>query len=454
MLDGAGLATDYAALLLDTLGVCVQRQPRRDDAHPAVAWADSGAMALTGRADGSPLMCPAPLASCIEGVRIAFAALAGGGCSLPGAEVLGERAALAGMTRNGAIAPGGACRLLRVADDWLAVNLPRDDDWSLLPAWLKMEDVSDWASLAAYLEDLEDRAAEKLVDRARLLGLAVAPAPACPPAAPWLRTERFAPPAPLHATPRRPAPLVVDLSSLWAGPLCSHLLQLAGARVVKVESLRRPDGARRGPAAFHDLMNHGKASVALDFASPRGIAQLRALLARADIVIEASRPRALRQLGIFAEEIVAATPGLTWVSIAGHGRVLPQEEWIAFGDDAAVAAGLSGLMREVVGEPMICGDAIADPLTGWHAALAALAGHQGGGGLLASLALCDVTAHCLGFTLPASVEARRRRWRDWCDHVDRIGGLAAPPHARQPAGPARALGADTTTVLAGLGIAC
>ena len=42
-----------------------------------------------------------------------------------------------------------------------------------------------------------------------------------------------------------PHPLVVDLSALWAGPLCAHLLGLAGARVVKVESLGRPDGARR-----------------------------------------------------------------------------------------------------------------------------------------------------------------------------------------------------------------
>ena len=42
--------------------------------------------------------------------------------------------------------------------------------------------------------------------------------------------------------------LVVDLSALWAGPLCGGLLAGAGATVVKVESTHRPDGARRGPA--------------------------------------------------------------------------------------------------------------------------------------------------------------------------------------------------------------
>src|SRR4029453_19173112 len=96
-------------------------------------------------------------------------------------------------------------------------------------------------------------------------------------------------------------PLVVDLSSLWAGPLCAHLLGLQGARVVKVESTGRPDGARRGPAAFFDLLHGGPRGVARDLRDPAGAACLRRLLAAADVVVEASRPRALRQLGIEAE---------------------------------------------------------------------------------------------------------------------------------------------------------
>jgi hypothetical protein len=62
---------------------------------------------------------------------------------------------------------------------------------------------------------------------------------------------------------------VVDLTSLWAGPLCGDLLARAGARVIKVESKDRPDGARRGPAAFFDLLNGQKRSVMLDFSTPR-----------------------------------------------------------------------------------------------------------------------------------------------------------------------------------------
>ncbi|MGH8453859.1 MAG: CoA transferase [Nevskiales bacterium] len=209
------------------------------------------------------------------------------------------------------------------------------------------------------------------------------------------------------------APLIVDLASLWAGPLCSRLLQRMGAEVIKLESTQRPDGARNGPAAFFDLLNVGKRTVTLDFSSAQGRDQLRALLGRADIVIEGSRPRALRQLGIHAETLIEENPGLNWISISGYGRGEPQENWIAYGDDAAVAAGLSHVQYQATGQRMIVGDAIADPLTGLHAALAAWASWLGGGGRLISLALRDVVNHCLRFDLPDSAAAIRSRQLEW-----------------------------------------
>ena len=121
-LDGTGWASDYAHLLLTSMGADVRRTSSASggiDTHPALAWARSGAMALTGRSDGPPQMCPVPLASCVAGVAVAFAAIAAiDDKKLPSAEVLGERAALAGLQRNGAISPGGGCRLLRAADGW------------------------------------------------------------------------------------------------------------------------------------------------------------------------------------------------------------------------------------------------------------------------------------------------------------------------------------------------
>ncbi|MBL0123044.1 MAG: CoA transferase [Betaproteobacteria bacterium] len=395
-LTGTGTASDYANVLLSTLAATVERSDAPTDAHPAIAWANCGLMALTGNASGNAQMCPVPLASCADGVIKAISAIAGSdSLRLPrsGAALLGERAAIAGLQRQGSASPGGSCRLLRCTDGWLALNLARTEDWTLLPAWLEIDIEASWDTVAAAAAE---RKSMPLVERGRLMGLALAPAD--PPAVrspAWFKIHHAGAAVVRHtATP----PLVVDLSALWAGPLCAHLLLALGARVIKVESWERPDGARKGPQAFNDLLNAGKQSLALDFSSNADRAKLRELLLRADIVIEGSRPRALRQLGIVAEEMLAARPGLSWVSISGYGRGEPEANWAAYGDDAAVAAGLSSLLLEPTGEALICGDAIADPLTGMHAALAAWASYRAGGGNLLIFSLRDIVAHCMGFS--------------------------------------------------------
>lgn len=415
--------TAHARRLLDSLGL-PQLRPVTDERAPALLWAQSGAMWLSGHADGPARACPAPLATCAQGAWLALAAL----CPTldPGFDacrLLGERAAIAGLSRQGRRSAGGACRLWQVVDGVLALNLARADDAELLPAWVEAA-VADEAALA---DILARRELATLVERARLLGLAAAPMlpPSSQPT--WFHATRHAPPV----QPPRRTPLVIDLGALWAGPLCAQLLSQCGARVVKVESRARPDGARNGPPVFHDLLNAGKESVALDLREAGDRARLQALLRRADIVIETSRPRALEQMGISAAEVIAANPGSVWLSITGYGRRVPMRDWIAYGDDAGVAAGLSWLMGGAHGDPVFCGDAIADPLTGLHAALLALAAWRGGGGLLLDIALRDVAAYCAAGVAvdgAAAVEAQ-------------------PPRARAVTAAAAALGADTERVL-------
>jgi crotonobetainyl-CoA:carnitine CoA-transferase CaiB-like acyl-CoA transferase len=175
------------------------------------------------------------------------------------------------------------------------------------------------------------------------------------------------------------------------------------------------------------------------------------LLANADIVIEGSRPRALAQLGISAEEIVDESPGLTWISITGYGRSGDAANWIAFGDDAGVSAGLSALLCEEGGRPIFCGDAIADPLTGLHAAVAALSHWRRGAGGLIAIALRDVVSHCIAFDRPRSTVERAAAWQAYLDER-RIE--PSPPVARIPTLLARPLGADTAAALREFGIAC
>jgi CoA transferase family III len=183
------------------------------------------------------------------------------------------------------------------------------------------------------------------------------------------------------------------------------------------------------------------------------------LCASADIVIEASRPRALRQLGIDAEEIIAANPSLTWISITGYGRREPAANWVAFGDDAAVAAGLSQILFDIHGEALFCGDAIADPLTGLHAAVAAWHSYKSGGGSLIAIALRDVVAHCVTFggafsSQLLSQQILRERCNEWRAVIERAQLSDYLPSARKPSAAAAALGADTDAVLRELNIPC
>jgi hypothetical protein len=135
-------------------------------------------------------------------------------------------------------------------------------------------------------------------------------------------------------------------------------------------------------ALFFTLLNGMKRHESLDFANR---AALAARVADADIIIEGSRPRALAQLGLDARREVAR--GVIWISITGHDRGGADAMRVGFGDDAAVAGGLASAMADGWGEPMFAGDAISDPLTGIHAALAGWQAWQAGRGALLALSL-------------------------------------------------------------------
>jgi len=154
---------------------------------------------------------------------------------------------------------------------------------------------------------------------------------------------------------------VVDLSSLWAGPLAGSVLQRAGARVTKVESTTRPDGARAGPPLLFRSLNAGKESVTVDVTSASGRRELHDLVSRADVVITSARARALEQLGLDPLASVGdGGPGV-WLAVTGYGDGPGSAGRVAFGDDAAAAGGL--VVWDAAG-PYFCADALADPATG------------------------------------------------------------------------------------------
>jgi len=395
--------------------------------HPALAWCRAGLDLLTGESDGPPLVAPIPLAALADGALAALRVVAPE-ADLPssGALLLGERARLMGLTRQGEVSANGTCRLLKAKGGRIAINIPRSDDLELLPALFK----ESGANLQTLARHVAERDRDALVAQGRLLGLAISADEDCPPPQdPFAIVPGGGQTAPCKAE----RPLVIDLSSLWAGPLAGSLLAAAGAVVVKVESPLRPDGARMGHAGFFDLLNAEKRCVALRLTDSQDLQMLHGLIARADIVIESSRPRALQQIGLDARRLAAS--GKTWLSITAYGRQGEAADWIGFGDDAAIAGGLGRAMERAFGRSMFAGDAIADPLAGITGALAALAVWRSGMGGLIDISLCGVIAHAC-----AHHEAT-------ADEIAAWQTLAAADREalfslRKAAGRARAVGAD------------
>ena len=379
-------------------------------------------MALTGLPD-HPLGPPEGLVEGIDRLARSFP-------GVDGLALLGERAALMGLWRRGTTSCGGSCRLLPSGTDFMAVSLPRAEDMEAVPAWLELREVPEsvpamWSTIASHLVRTEPT---RLLERAHLLGLPVALVGESAGSAGVLRS-------PLGAAPERTdlaGLVVVDLSALWAGPLCGDLLERSGATVIKVESTERPDGARRGPREFFDLLNGLKESVGLDLRSRRGVRTLHALVRQADVVIEASRPRALAQFGVDGRALVREGGPQVWISITGYGRSGGAANRVAFGDDAAAAGGLV-VWRD--GVPLFCADAAADPLTGLTAAHACVGALAEGGRWFLDVSMSAVSAALAGPSLPVPQ-----------------GFAVAPPHARPVQASAPPFGADTARVLSEFGI--
>lgn len=427
-------------------------------------------MALTGVAGGAASISPASVLSMLShvvGDLAAATAKTGARVCPDPAVLLTGRAALAGYTRRGQVSASGGTRLLRAPDGWCAISLGRSEDRLAIPAILGClgldSDVGagadePWSALASAALA---RGASALVSAARLLAvpasvlsasspgqagpqpsvcgtMSPSAGPACWP--PW-RNERIADPV---RTAGLAGAVVADLSSMWAGPLCARLLGMAGARVIKVETPGRPDGARAGNRRFFDWLHTGHSSLIVDLRTTSGRDALADLLAVADVVIEASRPRALANLGL-APDMIPHRDGQVWLSITGYGRNEP--DLVAFGDDAAVAGGLVGW---VDGDPVFCADAIADPLTGVCGALAVARSAADGGGQLIDLSMHQVAAsfaaasgeihgaHHLG---PGSKVTCERLGQD---------RPVLPPRCPIPCRPAASFGTDTDAVLSWL----
>jgi crotonobetainyl-CoA:carnitine CoA-transferase CaiB-like acyl-CoA transferase len=192
-----------------------------------------------------------------------------------------------------------------------------------------------------------------------------------------------------------PGPLshikVLDLSRILAGPWAGQVLADLGADVIKVERpgagddtrswgppfLKDRDGAETKEAGYYLSVNRGKRSVTVSIDKPEGQRIVRALAARADIVLENYKVGTLARFGLGYEDLKAVNPKLIYCSVTGFGQTGPRRDQAAY--DFMIQA--MGGMMSVTGErddkpgggPQKVGIPIVDLMTGMYAAVAVLA---------------------------------------------------------------------------------
>ena len=164
--------------------------------------------------------------------------------------------------------------------------------------------------------------------------------------------------------------IVVDLGQIYNGPYCTFLMAMAGARVIKVEPRGGENLRRRakvgGAAVPFAMLNSNKEFITLDLKSVRGKELFRAMIGKADVLIENFSQGAMERLGLGYDSLSQINPRLVYASGSGYGRSGPMMNYPAM--DIAVQA-MSGLMSINGFEdrpPVKVGPAIADFMGGVH----------------------------------------------------------------------------------------
>jgi crotonobetainyl-CoA:carnitine CoA-transferase CaiB-like acyl-CoA transferase len=177
---------------------------------------------------------------------------------------------------------------------------------------------------------------------------------------------------------------VLDLTMGWAGPLAARHFADMGADIVKVESCahydwwRGFDGIIDGDPPPYEtrhsflMVNRNKRGVTLDLKAESGIALVRRLAARADVMIENYAPGVLDRLGIGPKAMTEAVPGLIGISMGAFGASGPWSGFRAYGSTVEQASGLPFANGEADGPPTMQHVAYGDPIGGLYGAIACL----------------------------------------------------------------------------------
>ena len=171
---------------------------------------------------------------------------------------------------------------------------------------------------------------------------------------------------------------VLDLSRILGGPLCGQILGDHGADVLKVEPPQGDDTRTWGPpfregvASYYFGLNRNKRIQFLDLASPAGQAQVQALMAEADVVVENFKTGTMEKWGIGFEQMQHAYPHLVWCRVTGFGADGPLGSLPGYDAAIQAMAGLMSINGEAGRDPLRVGLPVVDMVTGLNAVIGVL----------------------------------------------------------------------------------
>ena len=199
---------------------------------------------------------------------------------------------------------------------------------------------------------------------------------------------------------------VLDLATLFAGPLAATMLGDFGAEVIKVEHPTRPDpsrghgAARNGVGLWWKLLGRNKRTITLDLSTRGGRETLLRLAATADVIVENFRPGTLEKWQLGWEELSAVNPRLVLTRVTGFGQFGPYSHRPGFGTLAEAMSGFASITGEPDGPPTLPPFGLADSIAALatsYAVMTALTARQvTGRGQVVDMAIIEPILTVLG----------------------------------------------------------
>jgi crotonobetainyl-CoA:carnitine CoA-transferase CaiB-like acyl-CoA transferase len=158
---------------------------------------------------------------------------------------------------------------------------------------------------------------------------------------------------------------VLDLTQFEAGTTCTEALAWMGADIAKVEPPRGEAGRTGfGDAYYFMMYNANKRSLTVNLKDERGLALVKEMVKKADIMAENFAPGAVERLGLGYDVVSAINPGIIYAQIKGFGAGSPFENGLAFDPIAQAAGGAMSITGEPGSRPIKPGPTIGDTGTG------------------------------------------------------------------------------------------